>query len=449
MKYYATTFFLLICTINLFSQLETANWIFGINAGLDFNSGELECVDGYPLVANHGSSVLSDSEGNILFYTNGFEVWNKYDEVMPNGILVDSCAGVQTMQNCVIIPRVGHDNQYLLFTLDKFYNGNGGLKYNIVDLLADNGLGDVIHKSVSIQDSLLSGAAVTIHENGIDYWLVIRSLGETKSELNSYLINEFGPTLVSSFNEVLGQSDGTLTGKFSPNGKMLSWAHYIFDFDISNGQITGYRSIYQIGSNQNYNMAEFSPNSKVLYASYTSSTSWNVNQFDLTAPDISETRIALEELINEDIQIKGGIQLALNGKIYISYLDKIGVINSPNSLGVDCGFQQSNIDCPGKARWGFPIFSSHHFNQETTSTLDDLESNITIYPNPTSQKLTVKDNHYNGKQLKLYNSNMKTVLDGDLKQVETVVDISSLCSGLYFLKIYDEDSNVIKKVVVL
>lgn len=28
---------------------------------------------------------ISDSAGNLLFYTNGEKVWNKNHEVMPNG----------------------------------------------------------------------------------------------------------------------------------------------------------------------------------------------------------------------------------------------------------------------------------------------------------------------------------------------------------------------------
>ncbi len=448
MKNYTNICLLLICALGLSAQLETANWIFGINAGLDFNSGELECVEGYPLVASHGSSVLSDPNGNLLFYTNGFQVWNKDNEIMPNGILEDSCAGINTIQNCVIIPRVGHDEQYFLFTLDKFVQGSKGLKYNIVDLSEDNGLGDVIVKSISLQDSVFNGAAVTKHENGIDYWLVIRSFHNNTPQWDSYLIDESGPTLMNSYNEAIAPVDNPLTGKFSPNGKLLYWSYYVFDFDNGNGQITGYRTLYN-GSSQSYSMAEFSPNSEVLYASYVSSTAWYVNQFDLTAPVITDTRIELEELINEEIQIKGGMQLALNGKIYISYLDKIGVINNPNILGIGCDYIQSNIDCPGKARWGFPIFSSHHFNQVASMISNDLSNNIIIYPNPTSQLLTIKDFQFNAKKFVLFNSSMENVLEGRLYQTETVIDISTASSGIYFLRLYGEKFNVMKKIVVL
>ena len=126
MKHHLLTLLLFFFTSATTAQYETAHWVFGINAGLDFNSGEPECVDGYPLVANHGSATMSDPSGNLLLYTDGFVVWNRIHQVMPNGILADSCTGTYTLQNCFLIPRVGYNHQYYLFTISKFFHENKG-----------------------------------------------------------------------------------------------------------------------------------------------------------------------------------------------------------------------------------------------------------------------------------------------------------------------------------
>jgi hypothetical protein len=130
-----------------FSQGENNIWYFGDGAGLDFNSGS-------PVVLNNAnylffsfaySSSISDSLGNLLFYADESYVYNRNNQIMPNGGLLGSSQG--TLQTTFVVKKLDQDSVYYLFTMDSWpYVGHmnpTGLTYTIVDMRLDGGLGDI------------------------------------------------------------------------------------------------------------------------------------------------------------------------------------------------------------------------------------------------------------------------------------------------------------------
>ncbi len=68
------------------SESKRANkWYFGDGAGIDFSSGTPVPDLSSSMYAAEGCGVMSDTQGNLLFYSNGISVWNKNHQVMPNG----------------------------------------------------------------------------------------------------------------------------------------------------------------------------------------------------------------------------------------------------------------------------------------------------------------------------------------------------------------------------
>ena len=67
-----------------YAQNENNYWFFGQNAGLDFSSGTASVISG-GLNTYEGCASISDSEGNLLFYTDGTTVYNSLDSIMING----------------------------------------------------------------------------------------------------------------------------------------------------------------------------------------------------------------------------------------------------------------------------------------------------------------------------------------------------------------------------
>ncbi len=61
----------MLCITICFSQNETANWTFGENAGLNFNSGYPLPLGASQLNTTEGCASMSDTSGNLIIYSDG------------------------------------------------------------------------------------------------------------------------------------------------------------------------------------------------------------------------------------------------------------------------------------------------------------------------------------------------------------------------------------------
>ena len=130
---------------NSFSQREAGRWYFGNNAGLDFTSGAPITLTDGKLATHEGCSTISDQHGNLLFYSDGINVWDKAHHLMPNG--TGLLGHESSTQSAIIIPKAGSKTQYYIFTVDEpdpEEPVNNGLNYTLVDLTLHNGFGDVV-----------------------------------------------------------------------------------------------------------------------------------------------------------------------------------------------------------------------------------------------------------------------------------------------------------------
>ncbi len=67
---------LFLISLVSFSQGEFNTWYFGTHAGISFNSGNPVALPSNPMVqlGTQAGASVSDSIGNILFYSNGKKV---------------------------------------------------------------------------------------------------------------------------------------------------------------------------------------------------------------------------------------------------------------------------------------------------------------------------------------------------------------------------------------
>ena len=138
---------------NLSAQNEAANWYFGENAGIQFDgSGNLlGSVNDGQLITREGCTTISDTDGNLLFYTDGRLVYDRTHQLMPNGtgLFGDS----SSTQSAIIVPKPDDINIYYIFTVDTSNSLNSpsnlGFNYSIVDLTLNGGLGDVTSKNIN------------------------------------------------------------------------------------------------------------------------------------------------------------------------------------------------------------------------------------------------------------------------------------------------------------
>src|SRR5258705_5903534 len=132
---YCCLFLLLFSSHLLHAQKEANIWYFGHYLGLDFNSGTVVPLNDGQTNTIEGVATISNSNGNLLFYTDGITVWNRLHQVMPNG--TGLFGNPSSTQSAVIVPKVGDTTRYFVFTVDQV-GGPNGLRYSVVNMTLDN-----------------------------------------------------------------------------------------------------------------------------------------------------------------------------------------------------------------------------------------------------------------------------------------------------------------------
>ncbi|WP_121667039.1 PKD domain-containing protein, partial [Mesonia aquimarina] len=363
---------LFLFSLNTYAQLEAANWYFGDQAGLDFNSGTPVALTDGQLVQQEGCATISDENGNLLFYTNGIDIYNANHNIMLNGtgLLGDD----SSTQSAIIVPDPGDDDQYYVFAVD-YQGGSDGLTYSVVDMTLDGGLGAVIstEKNIQLETPVAEKLTAVYHDNGTDIWVIAHRMDS--NDFVSYLVTNNGVnnTPIISNSGLVYISAGIGSGaigylKASPDGTKLASATpffntglELFDFDNSSGLVS---NAQLLNTNANYGV-EFSPNSKVLYCTLSSAGTGPLIQYDITQPTLAD--IQASETVIATASEYSAIQLAIDGKLYTTnHLNPyLSVINNPNELGTACNFVDDAVDLAGNnSRLGLPPFITSYFQFE-------------------------------------------------------------------------------------
>tara|TARA_R110002012_G_scaffold294098_1_gene490031 strand:- start:5363 stop:8815 length:3453 start_codon:yes stop_codon:yes gene_type:complete len=354
-----TLFFI---TVFSYSQKEAAIWYFGENAGLDFNSGSPVAIHDGKLMTLEGCSTISDINGSLLFYTDGTTVYNKNHEIMPNG---EDLKGHSTStQSAIIVPSPGDPNIYYIFTAH--YQAQDGIYYNVLDISLNAGLGDIVTKNVLLKNPAAEKLTAVKHANGKDIWVVAHDWGN--DAFLTYLVTPTGVVttpVISNTGFNLNYSNGgpdifKAIGylKASPDGTKMAVCHRhlgveLLDFNAATGELSNPTRLLE--GEDSYYGVEFSPNNKILYISEIED---EVYQFDLSATNIASTKVT----ITQPGEIGGGMQLAIDGKIYMSNIRNLSVINNPNIIGIGCNYEDSTINVePGIGYYGLPPFITSYF----------------------------------------------------------------------------------------
>jgi len=359
---------ILLISLCTSAQKESYNWMFGSKAGITFNASPPSGLLTSQMDVIAGCATISDSAGNLLFYTNGIDVWNRNNIRMPNGYGLKGDP-VRSTQSAIIIPKPASKEIYYIFTVDASYHDPGdppdGLNYSIIDLTANNGLGDVIQKNISLNPYAFEKLTACIHKNNTDVWVVSREFYDAKYV--AYLVTSSGVSSVAVESPSLiyyGINEwvkGYL--RFNPAGNLLIDVGAFDDnelshFDYSTGFIQPIFKFYV--PLQSYG-TEFSPDSKYLYITGLSSTTNKILQYDLTNLD----PIIFKNSYRIISAYEGGaIQSAPDGKLYVAREDIgwLGVINRPSQFDTNCQYRPNGVFLEGRlCKKGLPTFVQNYF----------------------------------------------------------------------------------------
>ena len=332
---------------------RTNHWYFGINAGLDFSSGTAVAVTNGQLVSDNSASI-SDTAGNLLFYTDGKTVWNRNHQQMPNGTGLNG----DPYGKEVIVPKPLNDSiYYIFFTLTKapYYS-----EYAIVNMKLDGGLGDIIVKNDTLlNDTCAERISAVKHANGKDIWIAVQKV--LTNRIYCYLLTASGikAPVISSVG--LADMHGGNYAQFSASGKKLAVGNVqlqIFDFDAATGILSNPIIFPQSTAFDSYLGVEFSPDETKLYFTgdvtpvlpkYPSGANL-LYQVNLMAGSQANIINSVTFIDTVNLNVTGNLQRGSDGYIYVprTYSGSLGRINNPNALGTACNFDSSAVQLFGK-----------------------------------------------------------------------------------------------------
>jgi hypothetical protein len=301
-------------------------WYFGNGAGIDFNPlpENPVAIDG-PLNTPEGTSVISDRNGQVIFSTDGYSVFDKLgNDITPaNGI------GGQngSTQSALIIPVPGDETLYYIFTTQEVYGtGTYELRYSLFDLKLNNGVG-----GLSEWNQLLFGPS-TERITGDDNWLIAHEFGNNSFRAYPITATGIGNPVVSSIG-----SDHVLTSQESGQGYMKLGAQNrlvvalsipgtsnvveVFDFIDSTGVVTNFRTAdLESPTGQVYGV-EVSPSGNKLFATLRDAQN---KMYEFAFDSLGNPYF--KQSVNSSVEL-GAIQIGPDGQIYVAK-------NGSGSLGM-------------------------------------------------------------------------------------------------------------------
>jgi len=432
-----------------FSQEKV--WYFGNEAGIDFNGTSAVAITDGTMNVVDNAAAISDFTGNLLFYTDGMNVWDRNHSLMPNGtgLMGESSNG----QGSLIVQRPGTDLFYI-FTVGQ-YNSTNGFRYHIVELSQNGGFGDVISKNILLLSPSTERLDAVYNELTNSYWIITH--GWNSNDFYSYELTQFGFNPVPVISPVGTVHTGGMLGHYNTMGQLCisptktklvcgiysDGVFELFDFDLNTGVIS---NPVPLGGFNNAWGAAFSPDGTKLYVSEWMNT--EITQLDISsgiASVILNTATVVGHGTGPGGSYQAGyLQLAPDDKIYGAVFDDdyLLVINSPNQSGLACNLVDNGFFLNGKkSQAGLcrAVSSRSSFNSINETAVEKYYS---VFPNPFVDEfnLTSHTNRFDGFNYSIFNSVGAEILNGKLSETQKeIINISGMPAGIYHLKISGTD----------
>lgn len=363
-------------------------WLFGRKSGLDFglNGSTPSTIVGNPYESAEGTTVVSNAQGELQFWSNSGYVFNRNNAVMLNGSgLLGNSSATQVVAS---FPAAGKYNQYFVVTTNANAVGFAGqLRYSLVDMNADNGLGGVVAgvKNITLGASSSSAEGLTAVPNatGDGFWVL--TWAPSTNKILAYEFDGEGPKnggapVVSTLPEgAFGQAHfGSLQAYLEPDRTRIvqienlrpNWASTssgvtgmirVYDFDAASG-VYALQYAWESGnafSSGGAYTADFSPEGKYIYANTV--YGGTIYRYTLDGAGSSQDVKASEAVVGRSRGDGGMIRRGPDGRMYSADNNQgyLGVVNEPDAVDVsEVGWNNSGVALPaGQAsRYGLPQF---------------------------------------------------------------------------------------------
>ncbi|MFK7969075.1 MAG: gliding motility-associated C-terminal domain-containing protein [Bacteroidia bacterium] len=362
--------------ISTFSQYNK-NWILGNGAQVTFetNGPTVTPLPVGPCLVEAGTTV-SDSAGKLLFYVDCTHFYDAnhnpvYKHLWYPSTLIGNFASIT--QGVLAIPIPDSSNQYLVLTLHPNFvcgaivpGGGMCLKSYLVQIGVSGTIYVKNQGTVFQQGQEFTEKMTAIkHADGKNWWIILHELGNNKflffkteygkvvyshpQNIGKGHISDIGLGRLGYGGQIVASLDGKLVACAGSNNVLE-----LFQFDRCDGILSNHNSI-DIPDQQNvWYGVSFSKSKRFLYA--TTLDTRRLYQFEFR--NQTTNRVLIDSFVSQEVGDVGHHLLGPDNNIYIganrtSFSNRsLGVINSPDSLGVACKFVEKGLDLRPKLTYG-------------------------------------------------------------------------------------------------
>ncbi len=449
-----------LATRNASAQREASNWYFGNKAGLNLENVTYSMNDG-ALVSNSTCASIASPQGDLRMYTNGVTLWNSKHLVIADGTGIKG--NTSASQGSIIVPVPNSNHMFYVFTAPSngvdIYNNADSLRYTIVDMSANDGLGqvDTDHKNVPLYGQIEE--KITAVYSGSSVWIIAH--GFKTNKYVAYKLTASG--LEGPVESTVGTADnlgGRGCMKASPSGEKIARTMSLqnklelADFDAA----TGIVSNASIFSNlPGVYGVDFSSFSNRLYVTTVGVNQNYIHQFNLKLDSPSQIEASKFTITPPANTFPSALQLGYNGILYIanSQSNTLGNITNADTLSNALIYNALALTVPGNIYNGLPAFNQSYFKRSpiVLSVNDDALASLQVYPNPSNGifRLSVGKNKSQDIKLNIYSMTGSVVYSAEnFEEGQNVisVDLTNQPAGVYFFDINTPQGKTIKRLVI-
>lgn len=318
-------------------DLKQHNWYFGNSTqAIRFNRGtnEAQSINNQALPFNKGGAAVATdpATANLLFYTDGVQVYDANHLPMPNGTGLNGQPDAN--QPVAISPMPGQPGKYYIFTNSANYTTGGSISMSIVDMTQFGNAvfpapaSGVVETTKNIPVAGLTsrseGMIIVPHDNKIDFWLITHQNGT-----QSYSATLIDAT--ATFNTVITAGPGlpisvanfsyhTASKKIAASAQDPNTDAIILNFDNTTGTFSYDRAILNSATasttNQSIYDIEWDTKGQYLYLSRAGETGINADvlQYDYLNPTTTLTSVLAAPVFRSY-----GLQVAPDSAMYHLY----------------------------------------------------------------------------------------------------------------------------------
>lgn len=454
-------FLIILCNIVLamLTQLEIKaqqanNWYFYNRAGITFNTNSPSTlIDGQS--DNFGTACMSDENGKLIFYSDATQVWNRQQQIMPNGNNLWGACSVVGSNFSITIPFPNNPNLYYLFLGECSGNppsGYSSYNYSVIDKTLNGGLGGISLKNQLVARPSGERMTTVMHSNGVESWFVtlergnliyntykvacnglslapIKDTFELHDPLDSIYYCWGGGDMKTSFqNDRLAVSFRTPDNGWVDLYKFNNTTGHIFNnirIPFSKNSLGSYDSPYDIS---------FSKNGKYLYSTETIVGNGLVNtivqlcRYNLNLWDSTTIKNSRQVLFSPSYLYLAGLQIGPDDNLYFVRGNYLGVLKNPDAINPIIIDSFINLS-PGLNATFLPKFASNLISNQ------NVQTTYTVAPDCRTVTLKAKT-YIKGKTLAFKwkfgdgDSSIQNIPSGGDTTYTTIVHTYPLVSGV-------------------